>query len=605
MSEIDLISVESSREELVESQRRLVESVMKHLPDGASTLEIAEDENAVIVRLASSVRGDELKDVHRIAAAEPVKVKVQRSSEASLMVKPAACSWPDCGKPLRGGVGITAPNGDGCSAGFHAVAANDYSQKFIITAGHCPVLSGGGNWSADDPDLINPKAIGAFENQSFGRLGDYAKLRISPTGYWNPTALVGRVAQWGINQNLAIGGRMHPKLGNTYCRSGAASKTRCGLVTATDLCVAIQQAPEPVCGMWRGSSCSSHGDSGGPAVDASGYAIGITSAGPDDPPCEPDPSMIQSGTYTIFQDVIYAEKQLGLRVVTEPTMGLGELPNGKITVVGRSGSANDLKAWNWNPAFSSGWTTAPIGGAMGSSPGIASWGAGRLDLFYKSPVDSSLHHRAYQDPNSIGPAENLGGAVVGGAGAVSWGPDRLDVFVRGTTNNLYQKSWISGIGWTQFYDIGGQIGATPAVASWGAGRLDVFAKGLNDDNLYHRAFDNGQWYPWEFIAASIDGAPAAVSWGPNRIDIFARDKATGNLMFMAWDANHWTGWSSWGGPIGSAPAAASWSPGRLDVFAKSTTGNNVMHRAYAGGQLYPWETLPDNSLNDAPAAVAW
>jgi hypothetical protein len=41
------------------------------------------------------------------------------------------------------------------------------------------------------------------------------------------------------------------------------------------------------------------------------------------------------------------------------------------------------------------------------------------------------------------------------------------------------------------------------------------------------------------------------------------------------------------------------------VFAKSTTGNNVMHRAYAGGQLYPWETLPDNSLNDAPAAVAW
>src|SRR5689334_3606185 len=74
------------------------------------------------------------------------------------------------------------------------------------------------------------------------------------------------------------------------------------------------------------------------------------------------------------------------------------------------------------------WTSTTIGGSPASDPALASWGPGRLDLFYVGPAGSLLH-RSFQ--NAWSDEEDLGGHLTSSPAAVSWGSDHIDVFARG------------------------------------------------------------------------------------------------------------------------------------------------------------------------------
>jgi len=74
----------------------------------------------------------------------------------------------------------------------------------------------------------------------------------------------------------------------------------------------------------------------------------------------------------------------------------------------------------------------------------------------------------------------------------SWGPGRLDVFSRGENNALWHK-WFANGAWHAWESLGGFVTAGPAAVSWGTGRIDAFARGT-DGAFWHRWFD-GAWEP--------------------------------------------------------------------------------------------------------------
>ena len=213
-----------------------------------------------------------------------------------------------------------------------------------------------------------------------------------------------------------------------------------------------------------------------------------------------------------------------------------------------------------------GWES--LGGILTSSPGVSSWGPGRLDVFVRG-TDNALWHRAYQ--NGWGGWESLGGILTSSPAAVSWGNGRIDVFVRGTDNALWHK-WYQN-GWSGWESLGGILTSDPAVCSWGSGRLDVFVRGT-DNALWGKSYQ-GSWGGWGSLGGVLNTGPGAVSWGNGRIDVFAA--GTDSALWHRSYQGSWSGWGSLGGVLTSAPAASSWSSGRLDVFVRGTD-NALWHK---------------------------
>ncbi len=89
------------------------------------------------------------------------------------------------------------------------------------------------------------------------------------------------------------------------------------------------------------------------------------------------------------------------------------------------------------------------GSVLASSPTIASWAPGRLDIFYLSGSAPTLKHRAF-GTNGWEDEEDLGGLTNGAGGAtkyagdpsaVSIGDSRIDVLVNDDKNHLVRRSW--------------------------------------------------------------------------------------------------------------------------------------------------------------------
>ena len=82
-----------------------------------------------------------------------------------------------------------------------------------------------------------------------------------------------------------------------------------------------------------------------------------------------------------------------------------------------------------------------------TSPALASWGPGRLDVFSRGEDDALWHMSRTAGAASEWSAwESLGGIVTAGPAATSWGPGRIDTFVRGTDGAFWHR-WFEG-GWS-------------------------------------------------------------------------------------------------------------------------------------------------------------
>jgi hypothetical protein len=160
--------------------------------------------------------------------------------------------------------------------------------------------------------------------------------------------------------------------------------------------------------------------------------------------------------------------------------------------------------------------------------------------------------------------ESLGFSATSSPAVASWAPGRLDVFVRGADNALWHR-WYQG-GWSGWESLGGYLTSDPAAVSWSGGRIDVFARG-GDYGLWHEYFDAG-WSGWSSLGGYLTSGPAVASWAPGRLDVFAR--GADNELWHDWYQGSWSGWGFLGGYFIDSPAAVSWGNGRIDTFVVGT-----------------------------------
>lgn len=182
-------------------------------------------------------------------------------------------------------------------------------------------------------------------------------------------------------------------------------------------------------------------------------------------------------------------------------------------------------------------TIAALYAAAEAGPAACSWGPGRLDLFYVSS-SGGIEHRWFNVSGWFPGSESLGGSIFSDPAAASWQPGRLDVFVRGPLFHLWHNSYsIAFDRWAGWDDLGGILLSAPAAVARDRGVLDVFARFV-DGHIYHRSYtlSSGTWSLWERIPSDMGFLrdPAACSSGPNRIDLFAVG-TDGRLYHKWWD----------------------------------------------------------------------
>lgn len=238
-------------------------------------------------------------------------------------------------------------------------------------------------------------------------------------------------------------------------------------------------------------------------------------------------------------------------------------------------------------------------------PTVSSWGAGRLDVFWRSATQN-----AGREITQLTFANNAWGTTTRVAAplmesdptAASWGSGRIDLFWRGADNLLRHNNTTDGSTWGGGDSLSEDIRSSPAVSSWGANRLDVFWRGT-DNRLKHKAFDNG-WLADEDLGGTLASDPAAVSWASGRLDVFWR--GTDSHLKHKWYPYNgaWSWEEDLGGTLKSAPAAASWGSGRLDVFWRGST-DSLRHIWYPYNNGWSWEQDLSGTLTSDPSAVSW
>ncbi|MFD2764905.1 S1 family peptidase [Micromonospora eburnea] len=162
---------------------------------------------------------------------------------------------------IAGGEAIYGGGGR-CSLGANVRSGSTY---YFVTSGHC--TSAVGTWFADSAHttVLGTVVAGSFPGN------DYGVVRYTGT-IAHPSAIH---THPGL---LAVTGAGTANVGQTVCRSGAASGVRCGIVTGLNQTVNYIEGL--VYGLIRTNICAEPGDSGGPLYVAStGTVIGILSGG--------------------------------------------------------------------------------------------------------------------------------------------------------------------------------------------------------------------------------------------------------------------------------------------------------------------------------------
>ena len=242
------------------------------------------------------------------------------------------------------------------------------------------------------------------------------------------------------------------------------------------------------------------------------------------------------------------------------------------------------------------------------SPGVASWGSTRLDVFWRGNGDDAATYTRSWDgaARPSGPWSSItshGGATNSSPAAIAPASRRLELYVRGVNNAVYHRRY-DGTSWSAWTSLGGLTYASPAAsARRGTSIVDVFVRGT-DNTIRHRSRNGSTWSStWASIGAPPGGAtsaPATVSNATGRTELFVR--GGDGAVWRRTRTTSWGPWTSLGGATSSAPAVTSRGTNRLDLFARGADGQ-VIHRSTDGGAWSAWKTLGGATLS-APAAVA-
>jgi hypothetical protein len=225
-----------------------------------------------------------------------------------------------------------------------------------------------------------------------------------------------------------------------------------------------------------------------------------------------------------------------------------------------------------------------------------------LDVFAKAS-DGSFLHRNFNGDSWSGWVR-LGGQFKSNPAAYAT-ENRIDVLGVGLDGELWQNTWLAGVGWSGWKDTGGgQIQWTPAVTSRADGTLDVFAVNTSEVVVY-RNFNGSSWSAWSSIGATATAPPAATALGSDRLNVLIRD-ADGTLSTRMWTRSH--GWYSWvdrGKKIFGGPGVSHRTDLLMDVFVRDPADKSLMHAPSTDGGV-SLESFVDlgGVLTTPPSAVS-
>jgi len=232
------------------------------------------------------------------------------------------------------------------------------------------------------------------------------------------------------------------------------------------------------------------------------------------------------------------------------------------------GNDNAILQKSFTP--SGGWTGwVSLGGTFTSGPGaMYRQGGGQVDVFGVG-LKGELYHKSWNGAWSDWTP--LGCCAVGAPSAESPGPDILDVWIRGTDNQLYQKSWTPQTGWSAFTALGGALTSTPEGTAWAGDRRDVFVRGPGSV-IYDRPWTAATgWLPYQRLPGVVGSAPAAVPLGPGLLQLFARGSI--GLVSNSYSGG-WSGWQNFSEipPTPPAPAPAPPTPPSAELRLRAGFG---------------------------------
>lgn len=247
------------------------------------------------------------------------------------------------------------------------------------------------------------------------------------------------------------------------------------------------------------------------------------------------------------------------------------------------------------------WDAESLNRAPTSGMGVASWGTGRLDLFYRGAGNALMHD--YYGGGAWGGTDNLGGSLGSDPDAVSWGSGRIDMVYTGTDHVVYHMWYGGAFGGPQAIP-GGAVGdSAPAIAAWAPGRLDAFVKAANG-NLLHAYNANGVWSSWENLGGSYVSGPAATAWGSGRLDVVIRN--TSGTLTHVYYAGGW-GADDLGSPPGGMtydPAIATYGVNDLNITVAAPDGS-VRQKLFTAGNGWGGWGNAGGYTRSSPAAVSW
>jgi Glycosyl hydrolase catalytic core len=242
------------------------------------------------------------------------------------------------------------------------------------------------------------------------------------------------------------------------------------------------------------------------------------------------------------------------------------------------------------------------------SPGVASWNAYRLDVYWRGNGDDAAiygrHWDGAEEPgapwSTVG---TLGGETSSSPAAVAPAESRLDVYARGPDNGVWYRRY-NGSSWSGWASLGRTTYVSPAAAlRRGTAIVDVFVRGTNNA-IYQRSRNGNTWSAaWASIGAPPGGAtsaPAAVSSATGRMDVFVRG-ADSAIWRRTWTTS-WGPWTSVGGIATSAPAVTSRVTNRIDLFFRGANGQ--VYQRFTSGSGWSSPTSLGGATISAPVAVA-
>jgi hypothetical protein len=306
-----------------------------------------------------------------------------------------------------------------------------------------------------------------------------------------------------------------------------------------------------------------------------GSSAPTTSNGPT--AVSPQPNETNVLWITSAGDLVYASKTNGVWAsgsLGHPTgvalMGTPQAVSwgyGRLDVVAR-GTDNRLWQTYYDPSVGFGPWANPLGvSGVGSDPAITSWAPNRLDVFWVSSIDQTLHHVWYA--SGWGVEDRLvapnGLAVVGRPRAASWAHDRLDVVVEGAGNVLWHVSWAPGWSWDNPLSIATVLGS-PEIVSTRPNNLSIAWPAFNNV-IGYLEWSGSRWTTQNIGCASCTGV-TFTNWSPAistrdgiTPEIFVRgsDNKLYETVFTLGSSAPGLTWLVAGSGLASSPAAVSWT----------------------------------------------